>query len=64
MMLEFEGAAPTADEVAAIVAVIEAATLPQESAQPGLPAWRLAALLPDLTVDELRSLAKTNRYVP
>ena len=65
MIFGFDGPVPSCDEVAAIVAVLDAA--PDKRAaetRAQVPAWRLAALLPDLEIEELRAFAHSGNHVP
>lgn len=64
MKLAFEGAAPCDDEVAAIVAVLGGSPDVRAQSRPQIPAWRLASLLPDLTIEELRAAAPAGHDVP
>ena len=64
MILEFDGPAPCDDEVAAILGVLGALPQARETGPAALPAWRLAALLPDLTIEELRAVARCDKHVP
>lgn len=63
MMLRFEGATPTDDEVAAILTVL-CACRPQAAPQPVTSAWKRSALRPELSYDELRAAAQGATYAP
>jgi hypothetical protein len=53
-MIRFEGAAPSPDEVAAILAVLDGEA--PEPPKPATPApWKVAARRPDLDIDDVRA---------
>lgn len=58
MKLEFAGATPSPQEVAAIVAVLTLAEPPPQEASETLSGWKLAMRRPELSFDDVRALRR------